>query len=237
MTFIGKSLVFLTFVLGVGAAVFGTAVYTQRPGWFADAPDTPVAKGQVVMSFKSLGRDIDTGGKAAAAAAAVWTGRYAELDAAEKEFKARVATHKKLLAAARTGAPVGFYALTERSDGRLDLFEPNSLTEKALAPFKGPDGKDLVGAENLQGKIQTALTAINTDLLPKINQHGKDVKRLGGEIDVFTEKVARQRVIREDQQNQAGFLAAAEVNVAEQQITADRRLRQLKDRMRVFVKD
>ena len=39
--------------------MFATAVYTQRPGWFGDAPDGAVARGHVVLTFKGLARDID----------------------------------------------------------------------------------------------------------------------------------------------------------------------------------
>jgi hypothetical protein len=226
MTAIAKTLVFLTLVLGMGAAVLSTAVYTQRPSWFRDAPEA-APKGHVVLTFKGLAKDIDTQGKASAAASALWGKQRKELEAAEADRKARADAIADLLTKARTGA-TGFYEIEEDPvTGRLNVLEPG----KAV---KGPDGKALAGADTLVALIAAASDRIANDLTPKIAKHRADQKRLGIEIDVFAAKVVRQRTIREDLQNEASYLAAAEVNVAEQRVTAVRRLRQLEARLREF---
>ncbi|HEX4611910.1 MAG TPA: hypothetical protein VH092_27185 [Urbifossiella sp.] len=229
MTAIAKTLVFFTLVLGVGAAVFATAVYTQRPGWFSDPPDGPVAKGHVVISFKQLAKDIDSQGKAAAAAAGLWGKNLKELKAAEEVRTARVAEYAKLLNKGRTGAPApGFHELSEDPvTGLLNVTEPG----KAVL---GPDGKALAGTETLLAQINGATDRIANELTPKISKHRADQKRLGAEIDIVAEKLARQRVIREDLQNEALYLAAASINISEQAETAGRRQKQLAARLRAF---
>lgn len=229
MTAIAKLLVFLTLVLGVGAAVFATAVYTQRPGWFGDAPDGAVARGHVVLTFKGLARDIDGQGKAAAAASAGWGKGLRELRAAEADRAARSAAYARLLADARTGA-TGFYEIKGDTDGRLLVLAPKDYGPEV----KGPNGKSLAGADTLLAQIDAARDRIVNDLTPKIAKHQTEQKRLGAEIDVVAEKLARQRVIREDLQNEASYLGAAEVNVTEQAVTARRRLDQLNIRLKTF---
>jgi hypothetical protein len=235
MTAIAKLLVFLTLVAGVGAAVFATAVYTQRPGWFDDVPDGAAPRGHVVMNFKGLARETDAQGKVAAGMSALAGKNLRELRAAEADRAARAAFYARLLAAARTGQ-VGFYQIKEGTDGRLELFDPAGR-ERPLAdftPVKGPDGKTLAGADTLNDLIAKATDRIVNDLTPKIEKHRADQKRLGGEIDVVSAKLVRQRVIREDLQNEASYLAVAEVNVAEQRGTAGRRKAQLEGRLRAF---
>ena len=217
---------FPTLVLGMGAAVLSTAVYTQRPTWFLDAPEA-APKGHVVLTFKGLAKDIDTQGKASAAASALWGKQYKELKAVEADRAARAAAIADLLTKARTGA-TGFYEIEEDPvTGRLNVGAPG----KAV---KGPDGKALAGAETLLALIAAASDRITNDITPKISKHRADQKRLSDEVDVFGAKVVRQRTIREDLQNEAAYLAAAEVNVAEQRVTAIRRLRQLEARLREF---
>lgn len=227
MTAIAKLLVFLTLVLGVGGGVFATAVYTQRPTWFNDPPDGPVAKGHVVLTFKGLAKDIDTAGKAAGAASGVWGQQRKDLEAAEKDRLDRAKAYADLLTKAKSGA-VGFYALKEDTNGRLVL-------DGTAVAVLGPDNKTpLAGVDTLIAPIARATDRIANDLTPKIQKHQADQKRLGAEIDVFAEKLARQRVIREDLQNEAAYLADAGVNVTEQRGTADRRKAQLADRLKAF---
>jgi hypothetical protein len=229
MTAIGKALVFLTLVLGVGAAVFGTVVYTQRPGWFDDVPDGPVAKGHVVVSFKQLAKDADTQGKAAAATSAAWGKQLKELTAAEADQKTRAALYAKLTTNARTGA-VGFYELYEDpATGRLDLSKLEPPT-----PVRGPDGKSLAGADTLLSQIAASTDRIANVLTPSIAKLRAEQKRLQVEVDDTADKLGRQRVIRENLQNESSYLAAAGVNVTEQRETARRRKDQLVRRLQLF---
>ena len=235
MTAIAKLLVFLTLVVGVGAAVFAAAVYTQRPGWYDDVPEGAAPRGHVVMNFKGLARETDAQGKVAAGMSGLVGKNLRELRAAELDRAARAAYYARLLTAARTGQ-VGFYQIKEGTDGRLELFDQTGQEQPlaAFTPVKGPDGKNLAGADTLVDLITKATDRIVNDLTPKIEKHRADQKRLGAEIEVVSEKLVRQRVIREDLQNEASYLAAAEVNVAEQQGTAGRRKAQLEGRLRAF---
>lgn len=228
MTAIAKLLVFLTLIAGVGAAVFSTAVYTQRPGWFGDdVPEGAAPRGHVVMNFKGLSREIDAQGKAGAAASALYGQRYAALKTAEQTRTDRQKAYSKLLADART-APNGFFELEEDpATGLLSVANPG----KAV---KGPDGKNLAGAETLEAQIAKSIDRMANDLTPKIVKHLADIKRLQGEISDVQAKLTRQRTIREGLQNEAAYLGAARVNVAEQQGTAERRLKQLKGRLEAF---
>lgn len=227
MTAIAKLLVFLTLIAGVGAAVFAAAVYTQRPGWFDDVPDDAAPRGHVVMTFKGLARQIDTHGKAAAAASGLLGERLKDLRTAEKTRTDRRASYSKLLTDART-APNGFFELEEDpATGLLKVDAPG----KAI---KGPDGKSLAGADTLEAQIARSIDRIANDLEPKIRKHRAEQLRLQGEISITQAKLTRQRTLREDLQNEASYLGAARVNVAEQQGTAERRLNQLKGRLKAF---
>lgn len=228
MTAIAKLLVFLTLIAGVGAAVFATAVYTQRPGWFDDDPSEGAPRGHVVMNFKGLARETDAQGKAAGSASALWGQRLKDLRAAEKERADRQLEYSKLLVAARTGSPTGFYELEEDpATGRLNVAAPG----KAV---KGPDGKNLTGADTLEALIAKSIDRVVNVLEPQIAKHRTDQVKLQAEISVVQAKLTRQRVLREDLQNEASYLGAARVNVSEQKDTAGRRRDQLRGRLAAF---
>lgn len=226
MTAIAKLLVFLTLIAGVGAAVFAAAVYTQRPGWFSDVPSEGAPRGHVVMNFKSLARETDGQGKAGAAASALWGQRLKDLRAAEIVRIERQGSYSKLLADART-ADTGFFEFEADEAGRLNVAAPG----KAV---KGPDGKNLSGADTLEAKIAKSIDKVITDLEPKIAKHRADQQKLQVQIAEVSAKLAVQRTIREDLQNEASYLGAARVNVSEQKDTARRRLDQLAARLAVF---
>lgn len=226
MTAIAKLLVFLTLIAGVGAAVFSTAVYTQRPGWFDDVPADGAPRGHVVMNFKGLARETDGHAKAAGAASGLWGQRLKDLRAAEKERTERQGEYVKLLAAARTGA-TGFYELEEDATGRLNVAAPG----KAV---KGPDGKNLGGAETLDALIAKSIDRVVNVLDPEIAKHRAAQLKLQMQISDVQAKLTRQRTLREDLQNEASYLGAARVNVSEQKDTAKRRLDQLTARLAAF---
>lgn len=227
MTAIAKLLVFLTLIAGVGAAVFATAIYTQRPGWFDDVPSEAAPRGHVVMNFKGLARETDAAGKAGGAASALWGQRFKDLTDAEKTRTDRKAGYSKLLADARTGSPSGFKELEEDATGRLNVATPG----KAV---KGPDGADLAGADTLEAKIAMSIDKVVNVLDPEIAKHLMTQQTLQVQIAETQAKLTRQRTIREDLQNEASYLGAARVNVSEQKDTAGRRLDQLKGRLAVF---
>lgn len=227
MTAIAKVLVFVTLVLGVGSAVFATAVFTQRPPWFEPDPGA-VAKGQVVYTFDGLKKETAAAGQAAAAASGVWGKNLDALVKAEALYGQRVTKYGQLLALARTGNPNGFFVLDEDSlTRRLDL-------DKRDTPVLGPDGTPLKGADTYLDPLQRSADRIAKDLTPKIEKHRIDQKKLGEEIDLFYDRLVRQRAILVNLRDQAAYLAATEINVAGEQKTAERRQKQLAERLKAF---
>lgn len=227
MTAIAKLLVFVTLVLGAGAAVFATAVYTQRPPWFL-SPAPEVQKGQVVLTFEQLKKDIAAGGTAALTNTGLWGKGLKALADAEGVHKDRTKKYAELLALARTGDPVGFYALDEDPvTRRLDL-------DGRGTPVKGPNGKDLPGADTMLLPLEKSADRIANDLTPKIEKHQADQKSLSAQIDVFTARLDRQRKIQANLIDQAQYLAAFEINVAQLGTTIRNRVRQLERRLAAF---
>jgi hypothetical protein len=228
MTAIAKFLVFVTLVLGVGAAVFATAVFTQRPPWFEPDPGA-VAKGQVVYTFDGLKKETAAAGQAAMAASGVWGKNLDALKAAETLYSQRLTKYGQLLALARTGDPNGFFVLDEETgpERRLNL-------DKRDTPVLGPSGTPLKGAETYLDPLQRSADRIAKDLTPKIEKHRADQKTLGEQIDLFYARLVRQRAILANLRDQAAYLAATEINVAGEQKTAERRQKQLADRLKAF---
>lgn len=227
MTAFAKLLVFVTLVLGAGAAVFATAVYTQRPPWFL-TPTPEAQKGQVLLTFEQLKKDIAAGGAAGIANSGLWGKGLAALKAAEDTHDKRSKAYAELLKLARDGDPVGFYVLDEDpATRRLDLAGRGT-------PVKGPNGKDLPGADTMLLPLEKSADQIANVLTPKIEKHQADQKTLGAEIDLFAARLDRQRKIQANLIDQAQYLAAVEINVAQLGTTIDNRVKQLRRRLAAF---
>lgn len=253
MTFIGKLLVFLNLIVGIGIAVWSTAVYTQRPAAYGDIPDS-VDKGNSPVIFKQMAAEIDAAGKSAAAASAGWGRQLKVLEAAEllrddrrvKMFGQvnRDGTKAKqgLIDYARGGNKAGgaaFYNLKEDPATRL-----LNLSPTAADVVKGPNNQPLRPADVLLAEYQRDALAIygtpdgegtfTGGLTQDIAALRAEQKRLGADVVTVERQVLAQLVIREDQRNEAAYLAAFEVNVAEQRETVVRRRDQLLRRLSVF---
>jgi len=234
MTFLGKLLVFLCLILGVGVGVMSAAVYTHRPPWFEPVPEG-VDKGNSPVVFAQLTAEIDGQGKAAGAASASWGRQYAALAAAEKtrdDRREKMFGKTGLLALARgpmthkVGDPAFFNLPEDEAARLLNLDDRKDVV-------KGPDAKPLQPTGLLEAAIaadtQTIIEQAKKSLELRLQQ-----KTLGEQVVLTETRVLKQRVIRENQQNEAAYLASFEVNVAEQRETVVRRRDQLLRRLSLF---
>ena len=228
MTFIGKLLVFINLIVGIGFAVFGTAVYTERPTWFTPPADGMIDKGQVPMSFTPLAAEIDANAKSAAAASRTWGANWRALQGVEKRREERKTLITSLLLDARNGdktrGGAGFFNLPEESSTKLlDLSIRTDIV-------KGPDGQPLQGSETLQSRLDVAQKGI-IEMAEKSKKHRADQLDLTAKIGVTETRVLKQTDIRNNLTTEAATLAALEVNVTLDRDTTQKRRDQLKKRL------
>ncbi len=225
-TIAGKALAFLVLIIGIGGATFAAVTYTQRPGWFEPVPEG-VQKGQRPLTFAMMSAEINAAGKAATTASAAWGAEFQTLKAAEDTREKRRVLIRQRLADGQKGDP-GFYQYkSDPATGLLDLTDTST-------PVKGPDDRNLKGAENLLATYSTTVDEIDRLVRESTKLRRDDLKRLGDEIVLTENRLMKQRDSREQLQNEAAYLASLEINVAEQQATATRRLEQLKRRLEIF---
>ncbi|MBX9624598.1 MAG: hypothetical protein K2X82_12390 [Gemmataceae bacterium] len=241
MTTVGKLLVFLNLVLGVGAATWATAVYSQRPAWF-DPPADAAAKGGGPLTFKGLSAEIDTLGKAAASAGAAWNAQYARLTKAEDVRAVRQQKMfggggaKGLIEVARVGGypkagPAAFFNLKEDPATKLLDLDPNPA-EKGVVVL-GPDGQPLRGADTLLERFNADAKAAN-DLAGQSAELRKEQAKLGLVVAADEARLLKQLEIRENLRNEAAFLAGLEVNGAAELDTVVARRGQLERALSPF---
>src|SRR5579871_4208990 len=143
MTLIGKFLVFLNLVIGIGVAVVSTAVYAERPIWF----DTPEGgdKGTPApgFTFAQMKAETDSLTRAAAAASKSWGENWEALTAAEKTRDDRKA---KLDARLVEGRTKGIFEIVRDPETKL------VVADKKGPAVVGPDGDPLAGADTLFDK-------------------------------------------------------------------------------------
>jgi hypothetical protein len=244
MTFLGKTLIFLNLIFGIGAAVVGTTVYTQRPGWFADTKEGGVDKGHSPQNFAQLAADIDSQGKAANLANVNWSANYKALTAAEATRDTRyermfgtkldgvTKVGKGLLDYAREGNPKGASFLNLNEDPVTRLLDLNPA-EDAKSIVRGPDDKPLSGTDTLLDQfVKDAAEAEVQALLSKKLRAVQ--KTLGDEIGVVQNQIYKQRDIRDNLVVEAARLDAFEVNATEHMQTVTRRRNQLIARLSPF---
>jgi hypothetical protein len=240
MTFLGKLLVFLNLIFGIGTAVFATPIYTNRPSWHDDLKDEPISKGNRPVTFKQLETEIRSEGTAAALASVNWGTNEKALVAAEALHMARhermfgkkpdgtKAAAKGLIDFAREGNPAGaaFLDLTEDSATRLLVLDSKSVVT-------GPDNQPLQGTETLLDQYVKDLAEAETQALLSKKLRAEQ-KTLGDQIVVVQEQIYKQRDIRDNLVVEASRLEAFEVNATEHMQTVTRRRNQLIGRLSPF---
>ena len=250
MTFFGKLLTFLFLVGGIGAGVWSTSIYTQRPGWFEKAPDAGVDKGNAPISFELLKSEIDALGVAATASSKNWGDGLAELQAREKLRRDRLVKMTGLIARAKTGGKGGVGAFNElKEDEKTRLIDLDNLGPevKVLAGL-GSQTVPLQGADTLLDQFTKDAEAVHvlvTEIKmlrigapaghPDFDKYKNNNQReLALAVVALEQRLLYQNVIRDQLQNEALYLATFEVNVSEQRDTVQRRKRQLERRLVPF---
>jgi hypothetical protein len=229
MTVFGKILAFLNLVVGLGLLAWSVSIYTERPAWFAPAPEG-VTPGQNPVTFAQLKADIDGLTRTAVAASANWGIQYKALEHAEELRATRLKGYAERLAWTRTGNPnykdasgvrtgAGFFEPVYDSSGLLDL-------KNLGPPVKGPDDRDLQGYETL-GKTIAADTKLIGDYQDAIYDQTQKLAKVTEQIDGVEKRVRRMSEIRDVVQAEKFFLDTFEVNVYETRETVLRRKRQL----------
>lgn len=259
MTFIGKLLTVLNLVIAVGMAIWMTMVFTQRPSWF-DTPDSSYEQSGA-LTFKQMTGEIDSLGKLAAATSRNWGVAVKNLEAREKLHKSRQPGYTQRLEWARNGnappgakgkGPInkpGFFdearipntATPELARGLTDL-DDRSILDKSggYRTLKGPDGRDLQGADTLLVDYHNTVVQITGDpanamrpgLIAEIQALRQEQEMLQQEIVLTEIKLLKQLKIREEVQLEVLFLRDFQITTGGQRDTVYERKKQLEDRLK-----
>jgi DNA repair exonuclease SbcCD ATPase subunit len=233
MTALGKALVFILLVLGVGVAMGSTLVYTLRPPWFDPIPET-VDKGHDPRVFKKLQEEITTLTRAATGFSREWGDGARAVEAKEKLRRDRQAALNTRLAIAQQGDrsrqdQAGFFdQLVDPATGLIDI---------------GRSGPVVVGPGNEPLRAADTLLAIFTkdarevaDLYVEIDKLREQQAVLGQQVQATEQQLLKQIDIRENLREELGFLAGFEINWYEQRETVNVRKRQLDAELKRFGK-
>jgi hypothetical protein len=229
MTLIGKVLALVNLIIGIALVSWSVSLYVQRPAWFDPKPEG-VSPGHSPQTFAQLKDEIDTLGRAAAAASANWGAQRKRLEDLEARRASRLKGFAERLEWARNGHPMskdqtGFFEPVYESDtGLIDLTAPLG------DPVKGPDELALKGADRL-----------GTTLLADVNEVVKQAKASSASRDEFAKlgvnilqvesRLLKMGEIRDSVQAERFYLETFEVNVYETRETVLRRKRQLAARL------
>jgi hypothetical protein len=233
MTLLGKLLALVNLVVGLGLLAWSVSLYTQRPGWFDPIPDN-VAPGQRPVNFAQLKAEIDSLGRAAVAASANWGTNLRALEQAEQLRVTRQKGYAQRLQWTRAGNPdyrdksgnrtgAGFFVPVFGADGLLDL-------STLGPPLKGPDGRDLQGADTLGKTISSDADKI-LEYSDDIEKQNKEFERVSTQVTDTELRLRRMGDIRDEVQAERYFLETFEVNVYETRETVLRRKKQLLQRL------
>lgn len=233
MTLIGKFLVFLNLVLGIGVAVASTAVYTARPGWFDTPDDGGKDKGAVTpgFTFAQMKAESDALFRAAVTANKSWGEAREGLELAEKVRDDRADKFTARLEEARTK---GVFELVRDPATRL------VDADRKGPAVVGPDGAPLRGADTLidlpGGLIDNQKTGLAV-LIKEVGEQRAELVRLIDERNLLEGQRRKQVAIREAVLDELYFLRDFGVNWDEERDTVLRRKRQLDARVRQLARD
>jgi hypothetical protein len=245
MTAIGKLLVFLNLVAGLGILTWSTSVYVSRPGWFNPAPDGGVDKGNSPVGFAQLKAETDALTRSAGIASAAWGTHLKTLQEREKLRAERRAGFDQRRRWAYKGNPKdladkdnpksakGFYEPVVDPNTKLyDLtVDANGLPKGAAV--LGTDGVPLPGLDGLGNSI-TGDTAEIVDLDKQILAQRNEFLKVTKDVQAMEIRKIKMGEIRNNIQNELFFLSTFEVNVYETRETVFRRERQLRERLKVL---
>jgi hypothetical protein len=245
MTAIGKLLAVVNLVAGLGLLTWSVNLYVQRPGWFADPPDT-VDKGSSPVGFKQLKVEADALYRGAAVASEEWGTHLKALEEREKVRAERRDEYVKRLRWAHTGNPKdlidkdnpksgkGFYEPVIDPATKLFDLKPDPATGLPKgAAVLGVNGTPLPGLDGLLDSItgdKLAALELNKQTILQKDEYDR-LKKL---VLDTQERAIKMGIIRDSVQAELFFLSTFEVNVFETRETVFRRERQLRGRLKVL---
>jgi hypothetical protein len=244
MTAIGKLLALLNLFVGLGLLTWSVNIYVQRPGWFADPPET-IDKGNSPVGFKQMKGEADGLVRKAALASEAWGTRLRALDEREKLRAERLDRYAERLRWAQKGNPKdridkdnpkspgkGFYEPVINPATKLyDMTVVDGIPKGAAV--KGTNGAPLPGRDGLLDSI-AGDTAEILKLTAEIRNREAEFDRIKAQVRETEARSVKMGVIRDFAQSEVFFLEAFEVNVFETRETVFRRERQLRGRLKVL---
>jgi hypothetical protein len=236
MTLFGKILAVLELILGVGIAVASASLYANRPGWFDPAPDAGVDKGNHPVSFPALSAEIDSLSKAAANASKNWGDDYKLLTSREEARKERQEDTRTLLNLAKNARgddQPAFFDLKEDEATRLLDLKGRDNPVTMLSPLGGEKKVAIGGADTLLAQFERDSKAAQDTAAESVKLREVQ-KQLGVEVINMEQRYLKQLTIRDQLTEEAGYLAALEINAVEQRDTVNNRRKQLIDRLGPF---
>lgn len=236
MTLFGKILAVLELILGVGIAVASASLYANRPGWFNPPPEAGVDKGNQPMSFPALTAEIDALSKAATTASKNWGDDYKLLTAREdtrKERQGDIATLLRLAKTAKGDDDPAFFDLKEDPATRLLDLKGRDAPVTMLSPLGGEKKVAVGGADTLLDRFEKDSKSAQDTAIESVKLRELQ-KQLGGEVVAMEQRYLKQLLIRDQLTEEAGYLAALEINAVEQRDTLNHRRKQLNERLAPF---
>ncbi|MBM3982952.1 MAG: hypothetical protein FJ304_22310 [Planctomycetes bacterium] len=243
MTALGKLLVVLNLVIGLGALSWSANLYVHRPSWFNEPPEF-VDKGSSPVGFKQLDAEAKSLHKIASVTTEAWGVNLKALEDREKYRADRVAGYAERILWAKKGNPKdlidkdnpktgkGFYEpVIEKTTNLHDLTLVAGLPKGAAV--LGTDGRPLPGGDGLLDSI-AGDTAASLEIQKEILKQEAEFDRLDKLVIETETKLLKMVVIRDSIQNEWLFLTAFEVNASETRDTVFRRERQLRARLKVL---
>ncbi len=255
MTSLGKILVFVNVVFGVGLLAWSLSAYTNRVDWFdrKGGEGEEAVKGQITQ----LKAEIDSVSKKIAGTQVDYNKARLALQTKEETRDHRARKFKERMIEARKGSFKVQLTLDRGPLGEGVMYD----VDRQGGDILGPDNSPLAGLTTLQDKFSNEIRAIETlhngkfiltDEQWQSMRNGQvtlaqiettvpnlgigDLRKLHNELSVIIRRdeiaLGKQAEILTNLREQAVFLSAKEVNWTADLITLDRRKKQLEDRIR-----
>jgi hypothetical protein len=251
MTLFGKILAVINLIVGIGMAMTGTLMYTQRPYYFEPPPEGSVDRGNTPVTFKEMTAEIDKLGKSAATATQNWGNSFKSVKSLEKVRKDRQAVYDARLQVgwqgpvkagspqdARAPGAAFFIDVYDDRTGLIDITQVLMDKKGVAIAIQGPDNQPLQGADTLMDLHATEVLLAAGDnkmkkgLLQEIKALREEQLKLQVEIVQAETRVLKQFKIREEVTQEVIFLKDFRINVGSNQETVYARKKQLEERLR-----
>lgn len=228
MTVIGKLLAVLNLVVGLGILTWSVSLYTHRPTWFDEIPES-IAAGQHPENFKMMAADIKALNDTAIASVKTRAAQRKVVDDLEAKRADRLKKYEERLQWAKAGNPndkdkAGFYEPEyEAETGLLDL-------AKLGTPIKGTDNLPLKGSEVLMASFQKDVAKV-AELSEQIVKQRDEFAKIGVQILATANRSLKMTEILESVQAEAFFLSAFDTSAKLERLVVQERKKQLLERL------